>query len=156
MNAITENHNWSKCRVLELSPNWYIYQTTLSLKAQGRWRRGTGKNGRAREAGSFLWDCLLGTSETTTAIQFHQHVSLYMSWMRMTVDMMTWTAGKSMRPWLYTKNYMSQLLGWATVREWIRNAVSANHSPTVLCLRRTIYCSAAFYSSLSLMWINTN
>ena len=34
---ITENHNQSKCRVVESSPNGYIYNTTPTSKAQGSW-----------------------------------------------------------------------------------------------------------------------
>jgi hypothetical protein len=35
-----ENHNQSKCRVVELSPNGYICKTTTASKAQGRLQKG--------------------------------------------------------------------------------------------------------------------
>lgn len=59
-NTIAGNHNWAKCRVVEISFNWCIYSTQPAPKApRSLWKKEQKDNSvRARGTGSILWDCV--------------------------------------------------------------------------------------------------
>jgi hypothetical protein len=50
----TQNHNQSKCRVVEARPNGYIYKIFPYLKYKEHCGRGDRKILRARRTGNFL------------------------------------------------------------------------------------------------------
>ena len=59
--TITKNHNQSKCRAVEPSPNLYLYKPSPEPKAQGTLL----KRGKALRSEFAVRPCLLGMLEAT-------------------------------------------------------------------------------------------
>ena len=79
MKTITENYNQSQHRVMEPSPDEYIYRTTTIPKAQGNFRKKGWKNCKTLRIRKLtMKHCLLGMSEAVL-ITLHQHDCLSMS-----------------------------------------------------------------------------
>ena len=73
------DYNQSKFRVVEFSPNRYIYNLTPTPKAQGSLKKRRQKDCKSRKNLEFCVRlCLLGMSEATP-IKSHQHNCLNMS-----------------------------------------------------------------------------
>lgn len=77
--TITGNYNQSKCRIVEFSPNWSIYNTTPVPKVQGSLQKKGQKESQSQRK-SFLCDCVALFFETDSFMTWKFCVPVEARW----------------------------------------------------------------------------